>query len=259
MTIWPGLLIFFQHLEKEFEELLRPRFNCVWALLGKEIINAVDVWHWCFAVIEAYESSSDRDPSIEKIYQRLQRISQQSNGSRERLPTTEKDKSSILVAIFAVLCWLSATLKPVLEPKTTTRLQLDSSPDASDEETTSSQASIALVGQNCSQNYSSGDIRRPTSKMFHFYQHQTDDIHFSEYENGNARQTFPSNFEEILYEPSLNFYSLSTIGGIKIKWVDKLTAHLTLNRATRELSVYCYPSFCASKIIAQHQVDVIER
>jgi hypothetical protein len=252
--------MYLQHLENQFDELRNHRFQCVWKLLGIDSpSDSVDVWRWCFAVIDAYESSTEQDPSIEKIYQQIQRTSQQTVSGRGARSTMEEDKSTVLQAIFAVLCWLSATLKPILELNTARQLQLASGSDVSDVENTLSAASTILVGENCSQSYSSGDIRRPTSKMFNFYQHRTENMNNRESEHGNARQTFAYNFEDILYEPSLNYHSLSTIGGIKIKWVDTVTAHLVLNRATRELSVYRYPSFCIAKIVAKDEIRVIKR
>lgn len=246
-------------MESHFEELLASRFECIWKLLGRDIPStSVDVWHWCFAVIDAYETSIDDDPSIERIYQKLV-----DSGARY-LPTTE-EKRYILQAMFAVLCWTSATLKPVLGTEAIRSPRAIIDPDASDEETDISVASTALLAENCLRTFSSTDLRRPTSKMFNSYRvwpHNTANLE-PEYSGIRApdiaTQAPSCNLEDVLHEPSLNYGSLSTISRVRIKWVDTLTAHLAFDRATRELSVYRYPSFCVAKILSKHKVKVLER
>ncbi|PWY82925.1 hypothetical protein BO70DRAFT_336008 [Aspergillus heteromorphus CBS 117.55] len=43
---------------------------------------------------------------------------------------------------------------------------------------------------------------------------------------------------------TFNAYSLSSIAGIRIKWVDALACHLEFNSTTKELSLFRFPSFC---------------
>ncbi|PWY95534.1 hypothetical protein BO94DRAFT_580724 [Aspergillus sclerotioniger CBS 115572] len=43
---------------------------------------------------------------------------------------------------------------------------------------------------------------------------------------------------------TFNAYNLSSITGIRIKWVDTLACHLAFNASTRELSLFQCPSFC---------------
>lgn len=182
---------------------------------------------------------------------------------------TEDDKNYTLQAIFAILCWTSATLKPILGKRTVDRPQLTSDQDISNEEATSCLGSITFLAENCSRVYSSIDSpansRRPTSKMFHSYRLRTgsDDDHEPEssaYLSIGVFSQAPGYYQEdMLYESSLNYASLFSIGCIRIRLVDTLTAHLAFDSTVRELSVYRYPSFCVAKIIAGRKIKILER
>ncbi|KAI1130216.1 hypothetical protein F5Y10DRAFT_289677 [Nemania abortiva] len=54
-------------------------------------------------------------------------------------------------------------------------------------------------------------------------------------------------FDEInmLTSSNLHYYTLSKLGGIKLKWVDSICMHLELNRRDKTLMLYRYPSICA--------------
>lgn len=235
-----------------------PRFKPIWTLIGRDPPSAsFEVWHWCFAVIDAYEASTEQDPSIERTYQQLALKTQSYCASDE-------EKNYVLQAIFAVLCWTSATLKPVVGAEA---LQLPKAVINSDyEELSLSQPAPILVAENCSYTYASTDLRRPTSKIFHSYRLRAENADDCESEQQSrvvgpeAVNTVPGyNHGNMLYESSLTYNSLCTIGRVRIKWVDTLTAHLAFDRSTRELSVYRYPSFCATKILSSRKVQILER
>ncbi|KAI0893452.1 hypothetical protein F4806DRAFT_504915 [Annulohypoxylon nitens] len=254
---WDGILIFFCHLEYCFQELLDPCFESIWKLLGRTIPStSVDAWHWCFAVINAYDSLSDRDPSIERIYQQILKVS-----GKVVCTPSEEDKKHILQAIFAILCWTSSTIQPLVGKKAAEHSQSISDQHHHDEEMTCSVESTTLFAENCSRVYSSTNIRRPASKMFHSYRFQADGYEFG----GSAilpigviTQAPGYHYEAMLYESSLNYDSLSRIGRIRIRLVDNLTAHLAFDSTTRELSMYRYPSFCVTKILSRHKVELLE-
>lgn len=111
---WSGFLVFFHHLELLFEELLEPCFDPIWSNIGRTApTSPVEVWLWCCAVIDAYESTSAQDPSIESIYKRICELRCQQNlDGRGEVSSIEK--KCILQAIFAVLCWTSGTLTPLV-------------------------------------------------------------------------------------------------------------------------------------------------
>lgn len=174
LVTWPGLDVFFDHLEHCFQGLLASRFQCIWKLLGRAVPGTPDVvWHWCFAVLDAYESTQEKDPSIEGIYNQLCVTAGRNTpeGENTNLPK-EEDRSNILQAMFAVLCWTSATLVPVLGGAIDLRPLPDLESEASsDGEASSPLTHTALIAENSSRAYSStaDDLRRPTSKMFNQY------------------------------------------------------------------------------------------
>ncbi|PLB46257.1 hypothetical protein P170DRAFT_479172 [Aspergillus steynii IBT 23096] len=43
---------------------------------------------------------------------------------------------------------------------------------------------------------------------------------------------------------TFNAYNLTSIAGLRIKWVDALACHLELNSTTKEISLFRFPSFC---------------
>jgi hypothetical protein len=255
MSEWAGLLGYFYHLECCFQELLDLRFKPIWTLIGRDPPSAsFEVWHWCLAVIDAYEASTDQDPSIERIYQQIALKMQLYSPSNE-------EKTYVLQAIFAVLCWTSATLRPVVGEEAI-QLPKGAINSDSEEEASLSQPAPVLVAENCSYTYASTDLRRPTSKIFYSYRPRAD--RESEQPSRNVGPAIVNtasgyNSGDMLYESSLNYSSLSMIGRVRIKWVDTLTAHLAFDGATRELSVYRYPSLCATKILSSRKVQILER
>lgn len=244
---WPGVLVFFQNLEAHFHELLDSRFNIIWSILGKgPPTSAADGWRWCFAVLDAFTAlrAGESDPSIERAFQQVLRSS-----SITPHGVGEQDKRRGLVAMFAALCWTTASLDPVVEE------------GAAD-------SPLHLLAENSGRRYTARDTRRPLSKMFYSFreagtlpamqgtewQSQPD----SEYQPGPARR-LAGDEEDALFESSLNYFTLHTIGRIKLKWVDTLTAHLAFDRSTRTLSLFRYPSFCVANVLRKNDVVVLRR
>lgn len=225
-----------------------------------------DVWHWCFAVLGAYESTKEQDPSIEKIYSQLCMTARRSapEGEIAYVPTDE-DKRIILQAIFAVLCWTSASLRPLLGDMMNLRpvpdLESEASSDGGESFTLTD---IALIAENSSYTYSStvDDLRRPLSKMFNQYQPRASEreSRFSTIGSpGDTSQSHTVSSEDMLYAAVVDYSSLCTIGRVRITWVDTLTAHLAFDPGSRELSVYRYPSLCATKIMSKHKVLILDK
>ncbi|CAG9981264.1 unnamed protein product [Clonostachys byssicola] len=262
LTEWEGLHSFLYHMETCFTELLDTRFAFIWKLMGQEQpSDPVLVWAWCFFVIDAFKASKDADPSIDKICRKmLETVRGAMTRGGDRCEPNYEEKKHMLQAIFAVLCWTSATLEPIIGDAATQLSKKSPNPDEFVEEGNVLLES-ALFASNCSRNYSSSQLRRPASLMFHTYRLQVPT------NAGRGEGTCTSldlqppgiNLEDMLYEPSLTFDSLQMIGRVGIKWVDTLTAHLSFNRLTRELSVYRYPSFCVAKILSKQKVEVVEK
>lgn len=245
---WPGILAFCSHLEKSFEELLDPRFRVIWKILGRAApSSAVDCWEWCFVVIKAFQDLEYEDPSMEKAYRRILE-----NSKNLGLEVESNDKLQIMQAIFAVLCWTSATLKPILHSE---RPSTTSSADNS-----SLKQDSSLVAENSSQKYSYNDLRRPISKMFYHFRPHNWDVEEPEESLANRRNQSDGGISnDVLYQSSLNYFSLSIIGHVKVIWVDTLTSHLAFDRSTRTLSIFRFPSFCATHVLSKSNVEVLQK
>lgn len=257
-----GLPMYFEDIESRFQDLLHPEFVHIWTLIGKPLpCTSSEVWHWCFAVLQAYESLGDQDPSIEQVYRKIL-------STRPEYSASEDEKKYTVQAIFAVLCWTTGTLEPIVG-EAPLQCPQPCTGSVSEEEAHLEIQSTALVARNCGFTYSSSDTRRPTSKMFHSYRlHLNEVTHFEPGQSMIQRpdiidtgisSSIDGLFGDILYEPTLTYESLFIIGRVRIKWVNTITAHLTFDRATRELSVYKYPSFCAAKVMAARRTHVLER
>ncbi|KAK0099271.1 hypothetical protein ONS95_006359 [Cadophora gregata] len=256
---WSGLLCFFGHLELLFEQLLEPCFNHIWPIIGRSVPkSSLEGWHWCFAVIDAYGLCTTQDPSIESIYRRLCQPGSIQTAGR-RCETSPEEKAYILQAIFAVICWTSGTLTPLLGNEAALHLSKITVAGASD----GTDTPVTLLAENCSRIYSTNELRRPTRKMFYSFLLRSDINESLAFARTRAplleRIRNPdSGVGDMLHVSSLNYGSLHAIGGVKIKWVGVLTAHLYFDRVKRELSVYQYPSFCAAKILSNQKIDVVE-
>ncbi|KAI0435544.1 hypothetical protein F4803DRAFT_545204 [Xylaria telfairii] len=295
---WPGILMYCNHLEQyHFPVLLEPQFDIIWTtILGRErrpyLPDTSQGWHWCLIVIETFQSlhlGGDIDPSIETVYSALIEGAQaRARGAENYVPDISPDqKHWALKAIFAALCWISATLTPMHMKQESP--QLLSSHVSNNEQTTHARLPPrpglygVLIAQNAYKIYSSKDLRRPVSKLFHAFRNHTSNqrINVSSHLGGagsNGQQSqqplertmpefvdqrvensFPSksaattirqSANDVLYEASLNYFSLNTISRVKLVWVDTTTAHLAFNRSTRTLSLFKYPSLCAVQTLS---------
>ncbi|OBT61230.1 hypothetical protein VE03_09672 [Pseudogymnoascus sp. 23342-1-I1] len=232
---WPGILLFCSHLEHSFGSLVSNEFDIIWKILNRpKSTDPVECWHWCFAVIEAFlYLQADDAVSIENAYQRL-------IVGTSRLPAdyTTREKDHALIAIFAVLCWLSMILKPVL-PR-----------DHCDP--TDSESQLSFRAEGSSQVALLQAARRPVAKMFRELRDHPGDP------GAEPAMTDTTNMD-VLYESGLNFYSLYTIGRIRLKWVDTLSSHLAFDRQNHTLSIFRLPSFSASSILRTQDTKALQQ
>lgn len=244
LSNWPGLFVFCANLESHFRELLNGRFIVILKILNKTCpMTLVDIWHWCSVVFGAFDTlrTNHNDASIERAFQEITR--------QAAIPVrsiSAQEKKTIILAIFAVLCWCSAALCPVLG---------DDGPAGADANAVPAELraeGICLTAKNSSRLHSTRDLRRPLSKMFFSFRSRTlagDDGARGD-ADGRALPVVRVNpNDDVLYASSLDFFSLYTIGQVRLKWVDTLTAHLAFDRSTRTLSLYRYPSHCAINIL----------
>lgn len=64
---------------------------------------------------------------------------------------------------------------------------------------------------------------------------------------------------DTIHESSVNFFSLHTVGRVRIKWVEDLTSHLAFDQQSRTLSVFCFPTFCVSSILRAQEVTILQQ
>jgi len=57
--------------------------------------------------------------------------------------------------------------------------------------------------------------------------------------------------QDVLYESSLNYFTLHKIGHVRIEWVNTLIDHLRFDRSARILHVFRLPTFCVANIIGR--------
>lgn len=244
---WPGILVFCHHLGSCFAELREPYFVRFWKIIGRDSPATVtDCWHWCFAVIRIFHTLDD-NASIEKAYTALV-----TEAREQSLEINPQEKQYVLQAIFAILCWTSALLKPVL----------GSESGSSDAETIRLGAghSHCSTAENTNRKYICKDLRRPVSKMFYAFRHQTQDSEeASQQSSGIATLEGGRGGDDVLYEASLNYFSLYTVGRLRVKWVNTLTEHLAYNRSRREISIFRFPSFCVANVLRETDVKVLQR
>ncbi|GAW14060.1 hypothetical protein ANO14919_034520 [Xylariales sp. No.14919] len=212
-------------------------FNIIWDILGCEKpADARACWPWCFPVLQNIQSlEADENLSIETIYRHLTR-------DREAKPTTA-EKDYTLFAIFAALCWTSMTLVPVLDPIQTMRTQPALRPSFRIQG-----LSPTELPNTCLELTS----RRPITKLFNILRGSL---------NGPIRMSDPSLSADLdtIHESSVNCFSLHTIERVQIKWVRDLNSHLTFDRQSRTLSLFCYPTACVSSILQTRQLKVLHQ
>lgn len=248
---WPGTLAFISHLEKCFADLLDPEFEILWKVLHRDTPSTTaDCWYWCFAVIEAFQALDSADLGIETAYDQLL---ENLNVVPEDI--TSKDRQQILRAMFAVLCWTSATLKPVLGNEKVTA--------ATNTIDFNEVQPLVLEAENTSRVYSTDDVDRPLSKMFRFFRSSSWEDWSLEQPLANAgtqgNESNGGGSNHMLYGSSLKYSSLATIGRVKLKWVDTLTAHLAFDRPSRTLSIFRFPSFCAAQVSYNSDMKFLQK
>lgn len=249
---------FYEHLEACFLQLQQPYFNVLWQLIGINTpADTSDCWKWCFKVIQAFQSL-DNDASLERAYSALV-----TETRGKALEVKEVDKQRILEAMFAILCWTSATLKPIIG--------VELVPDAHRASTLRAGQNFRLTATNVNRTYTHRDVRRPISKIFYVFSHHSVTLNppqqdswapaFQRDDLAPAQVAAPTDgqgVESTLFESSLNYASLHTIGRLRLKWVDTLTEHLVLHRSTREVGIFRIPSLCVANIIGNSSVQVLE-
>ncbi|PLB39306.1 uncharacterized protein BDW47DRAFT_103417 [Aspergillus candidus] len=222
---FPGIESYCDYLEREaFVPLTSPSFDSIWGLVPytnpKEI---ADRWDWILAVLQAI-GSEETEISIHDILQRLKKRKGDHSAILERC----KDKSCFYIAIFGVLCWSSMVARPnLLSTDNTARNLTCLLPHGS--RLTKDSATHALSSRHM----------RPIPLIFRSFKMQHWGDQLSDRVQGGSWEG------DSLYKASLSIYSLRYFGHVTIQWVDTISEHLRFNPATRRLSLFRFPTFCA--------------
>jgi hypothetical protein len=156
--------------------------------------------------------SRDRDVSIERAYRQLLA------DSKISLDETSPEKQQVLRAMFAVLCWTSATLKPIFDDETIATAIMNRNGR-------SAGGRLSVAAKTSSEIEFSIELGQPLHVIFKSLRGRTVKADYSE----------STRSDDVLYQSSLDYFSLLTIGRVKLKWVDTLTSHLAFDRSKRTL------------------------
>ncbi|KAI9684530.1 MAG: hypothetical protein M1822_005618 [Bathelium mastoideum] len=227
LRVFPGAIAYCEYLERCFQPLLADEFAFLWAALGEERpYKSVQCWPWFSAVCNAVWKLKYEDSSIEDVWECLKLFP----NYRNAVKPSERQLHACHVAIFSVLCWATMTLQPRLS-----WVNLNSgSPCLMVHQQGSDQPGLKM-----------DSVRRPIHAVFRQF-HCT--MLTNRWKHPVNEST--THGSTVLHVTSLNFASLSTIGKIRLQWVDNLTSHLDFDATNRCLSIFKFPSFCALNTLA---------
>lgn len=236
-------------LEVKFEALLLGEYGVIWKILKWERgrpAEGHEVWHWCLAVLREFQklqgTGGGESGSMDNILQNLIR------GHSAQFTAAEQDHA--LLAIFAVVCWSSMVLDPDLDlPAGQTG---SPSSATSDRRHLSFQAKGIGVKDESSKTPLSQTSKRPIGKVFRGLRAVLE-------RSGQSAATTGDSETGTIHESSVNFFSLYTIGRVRIRWVEDLASHLVFDRQHRILSVFCLPSFCVGTILRTQNINVLQQ
>ncbi|KAI4681755.1 uncharacterized protein J4E84_007350 [Alternaria hordeiaustralica] len=230
---WPGTLAVCIYLEEQFKDLLDDSFSVIWKIMGREKPQeSFQVWYWCLALLKILRQVNEC--SLDSVYRGL--LEQSGIQVKE---INDLEKARTLQAIFAGICWMSLALEPKLLQDTT------SSPSRFGLSCKSILARDESVTTVQLKQYSS----RPTNKLFRGFHELLAHV--------SGEQTSHTPISGTIYESSINFDSLYTIGRLRVKWTDTMAAHLHWNQEDHTVSIFRFPSFCAATIQASQFIPTV--
>ncbi|KAI0545210.1 hypothetical protein F4679DRAFT_562061 [Xylaria curta] len=240
---WPGSLLFCDYLEESSMTLIKHKYDVIWKMIGtNDPPNLRDCWEWYFTVLSAAKNLVPENTTIDTICFQLACDKNFSITSNGVLQLTETQLDEARRAIFAVLCWTSATLVPILS-----RPSNPVSPESL------TPALPKTWVQDSNHVLSRSDYKRPAAKVFRGFR-----INWADPITGMAGATFDSAFGDALFETSITYVSLYRIGHVKLKLVDTITDHLHFNRQARTLALFRFPTFCVMSILRTTKLAVME-
>jgi hypothetical protein len=228
-----GIDTYLHFVERSFQPLLDHGPTAL-NMLAKQpdTANQVTFWTWANAILDTVRSLDKADTSILNIYN-----SMVATASLSGPVFTAEQKNFLLLAIFVTTCWTTLICTPRLNPDTF-RDPVQHEQKLFETQETSNAVAVQA----------SDTARRPFSKMIKGFRRHTSD-------NNNVTAS-PS---DDLHESTLNYYSLYTIGRVRIEWVSDLTRHLEFDRQRRCICIFKYPSFCVAMALRHKSEKAFER
>jgi hypothetical protein len=168
----------------------------------------------------------DNNPSrsIHSILQSLLRQYEPTDISLDDLT-----RNSCWQAIFTILCWLTALIKP---------------------DATNREESFKLL-----ESHVILSAKRPFTSLLH----SLGDIlpKLTDMDKESLRSS--GEYSSQIYVSSINYWSLCTFGKVQIQWTDSLSAHLYFDQSSRSLSLFRFPGFCALNLETKNATPLFKR
>lgn len=220
---WPGLTAYCKYLEKNFHPLLADEYSHLWTTIGQERPQRVErCWLWFNSVVSTLRSMKDEDSSVEDVWDSLRTSLSGTDTARP----TASERTSCLIAVFAVLCWCTMVLQPKLGGS-----EISSFP------------SLMVYQQHSDQHGLKMDtVCRPIPAIYRQFRRC---MLTSRWRQPIGSHGSGSPDSTALYVSSLNYASLKMFGKVQLAWVDNLTSHLDFDPTNRQLSIFKFPSYCA--------------
>ncbi|OJJ02093.1 hypothetical protein ASPVEDRAFT_655736 [Aspergillus versicolor CBS 583.65] len=242
---YTGVREFCDHLETNYF----PRFASfdkeIWKLLRYGYpTDAKAKWWWCLKVVEAcrclQNGTEGSNPTARALAAKF--LSKNCRNDNMELHNVKAPiQIALAKALIHTLCWLSAVISPVMEDDE----EEDSLHVSSDD------PKLILFGISAEYNGKKTiitiDLRHTLSEIFHKI-HQAA-VPTPKKELGIDADRSMHETGDVLYESAMNYASLKKYGGIRLRWVDTLSEHLSLDRGKRELSLFRFPSLCALRVL----------
>ncbi|RGP66017.1 hypothetical protein FSPOR_6843 [Fusarium sporotrichioides] len=204
---WAGGIVFCTHLERMSSLLVTHKYDVINEILGSRgSPNQHQCWKWCFAVLAASQKLARDNTTIDGIYNQLVRDHDMARSTPLRL--TQDRLHEARRAIFAVLCWISATLTPLLEKQPAI---------SSGSGTTVTPSTPTPWVQNSDHVLPNSDFKRPTAKIFRGFRAMIND-----HAAGTA-MIYPTGVhEDAILESRITYISLHRIGHVRLSIIAEL-------------------------------------
>lgn len=232
-TRYPGIEAYSRYMEESFKHFLKPEYSILWTTIRDGQPPPTNThpsacWAWVVAVLVALKSKPE-NATITNVLKHIQdnRIkAEPANVEQEPDRRDEPNMSYLIIAVFAVLCWTTLTMKPKLDFSGSPKPSLSCHLQDGDWE------------PNRQHVLPSKQASRPISTLFLLFK----TAHWRQPTISPIQETTDA---DALYESSLNFHSLQRYGKVTLRWVETLSEHLSFNPAKRQLSLFKFPSVCA--------------